>query len=235
MTPDAIRTFLTRIDTLDVDALVGDFAADGALVFGNNPPAVGRTAIRTTFEGLFHLLAGTSHELHDLWPVSDGFVAELTITHQVQGADHPVPVSGVIVFETQGDKIARARFAFDINPVLAEAKAALQQPDGLPDEAPMPPEPEMEHRTSERGGVFEIPGDDEPRGTLTYVRSNETLAIVDHTYVAPWARGARIGERLVESLTEWARSASVRIIPLCPFARSVYARRLDLRDVLAQG
>ncbi|MEM6926197.1 MAG: GNAT family N-acetyltransferase [Myxococcota bacterium] len=61
------------------------------------------------------------------------------------------------------------------------------------------------------------------------------LAIVDHTYVAAGARGTGLGIELVEALTGWAREAGVRILPLCPFARSVYARRPDLRDVLAQG
>jgi hypothetical protein len=42
----------------------------------------------------------------------------------------------------------------------------------------------------------------------------------------------RDGRRLVEASVQWAREANVKLIPLCPFAKSVFDKTPEFRDVL---
>ncbi|MCL6261408.1 N-acetyltransferase [Aquiflexum sp. TKW24L] len=40
------------------------------------------------------------------------------------------------------------------------------------------------------------------------------------------------GKKLVLAGVEYARKKNIKILPLCPFARGVFSRKKDLRDVL---
>lgn len=58
---------------------------------------------------------------------------------------------------------------------------------------------------------------------LLYARTDATLTLI-HTEVPTALRGRQLGQRLVEAALESARSAGLRIIAVCPFARD-YMRR----------
>ena len=45
-------------------------------------------------------------------------------------------------------------------------------------------------------------------------------------------RGQNVGVHLVNSAVEFARSKGVKILPLCPFAKSVFNKDSSIRDVL---
>jgi uncharacterized protein len=67
---------------------------------------------------------------------------------------------------------------------------------------------------------------------MTYSIAGEDKIIIDHTEVSPAYNGKGIGKKLVVEAVEFARINNIKILPLCPFARSVFARNKDLRDVL---
>jgi len=67
---------------------------------------------------------------------------------------------------------------------------------------------------------------------MTYSRAGAAMIIIDHTGVPDELRGRGVGERLVERAVADARAEKRKITPLCPFARSVFQKRPDLRDVL---
>ncbi|MEM6926196.1 MAG: hypothetical protein AAF602_04670 [Myxococcota bacterium] len=48
MTADDVRALFARLDQLDADALVSAMAPGGEVIFGNNPPARGPEAIRSS-------------------------------------------------------------------------------------------------------------------------------------------------------------------------------------------
>ncbi|MEQ8909460.1 MAG: GNAT family N-acetyltransferase [Vicingaceae bacterium] len=56
--------------------------------------------------------------------------------------------------------------------------------------------------------------------------------IIDHTEVSGNFRGEGVGEKLLEALVKEAREKQVEILPLCPFAASVFQKRVELQDVL---
>ena len=46
-------------------------------------------------------------------------------------------------------------------------------------------------------------------------------------------RGTGAGKKLVEAAVQWARKENVRLMPLCPFSRSVFEKTAEYADVLA--
>ena len=71
-------------------------------------------------------------------------------------------------------------------------------------------------------------------GEMDYSRPQADLMIIEHTQVSAEARGTGVGRMLVDAAVAWARREGARIMPLCPYARSVFAKDASLRDVLAQ-
>jgi predicted GNAT family acetyltransferase len=45
-------------------------------------------------------------------------------------------------------------------------------------------------------------------------------------------RGTGAGKRLVGAAVAWARQEGIKILPLCPFARSVFEKTPGFADVL---
>ena len=69
--------------------------------------------------------------------------------------------------------------------------------------------------------------------TLVYSRVGD-LIIINHTEVDPMLRGTGAGARLVEAVVDWARADHLRIMAMCPFAKSVIDRTPEYHDVLAR-
>ncbi|SFB52354.1 hypothetical protein SAMN05216312_111188 [Cohnella sp. OV330] len=79
---------------------------------------------------------------------------------------------------------------------------------------------------------FYVGEQDHKEAEIHYVpRGNHTI-IVDHTIVSDSLRGQGVGKALVKRLVEFAREKGIKIIPLCPFAKSQFDRHKDYSDVL---
>ena len=88
-------------------------------------------------------------------------------------------------------------------------------------------------RTDEAsGGAYRVEVDGH-MAEMTFSRAGEHMIIIDHTEVDDVLRGTGTGRQLVAAAVEWARGADRRLLPLCPFARSVFDRVPEYRDVLA--
>jgi predicted GNAT family acetyltransferase len=82
-------------------------------------------------------------------------------------------------------------------------------------------------------GAFVIDGDGKRLATMTYSVAGDDLVIIDHTDVDASLRGSGAGQALVAAAVAWARDSSRRILPLCPFARSVFERTPEYADIKA--
>jgi predicted GNAT family acetyltransferase len=67
---------------------------------------------------------------------------------------------------------------------------------------------------------------------MTYSIAGEELIIIDHTEVDPEFNGRNVGKQMLYKIVEMAREKNIKIIPLCPFAASMFKKLEDIQDVL---
>jgi predicted GNAT family acetyltransferase len=67
---------------------------------------------------------------------------------------------------------------------------------------------------------------------MTYVWVNTDRIIIDHTEVDNELAGKGVGNMMVTQAVEFARIKNIKIIPLCPFAKSVFSKIKEFNDVL---
>jgi predicted GNAT family acetyltransferase len=91
---------------------------------------------------------------------------------------------------------------------------------------------EITQQNEEKRGVFKAVEDGKEAGEMTYTWAGPTKFIIDHTDVNPEFKGKNVGKQLVMKAVEYARANKLKIMPLCPFAKSVFDRNEDIRDVL---
>ena len=73
--------------------------------------------------------------------------------------------------------------------------------------------------------------DGERLAEMTYTVAGSRV-IIDHTDVDDRLRGTGVGKQLVHAAVEWARAEKAQLMPLCPFAKSVFDKTPDYADVL---
>jgi uncharacterized protein len=69
-------------------------------------------------------------------------------------------------------------------------------------------------------------------GNIYYTFAGETNMILDHTEVNDAYRGQSIGNKILMYIVEFVRENNIKIIPLCPFAKSIFDKIEEIRDVL---
>ncbi|QLC65190.1 N-acetyltransferase [Flavobacterium sp. LPB0248] len=83
-----------------------------------------------------------------------------------------------------------------------------------------------------RKGYFEAIEEGKEAGKMTYTWAGDSKFIIDHTEVSPDFNGKGVGKKLVMAAVEYARTNNLKIIPLCPFSKSVFDKVEEIRDVL---
>jgi len=90
----------------------------------------------------------------------------------------------------------------------------------------------IQHESSETKGAFYLEVEGKREAEMTYSKAGDTMIIIDHTEVSDAYRGTGVGETLVRTAVEHARKTGIKILALCPFAKSVFDKTPELRDVL---
>jgi predicted GNAT family acetyltransferase len=81
-------------------------------------------------------------------------------------------------------------------------------------------------------GYFYVSIDGKQEGKMTFVFVGKDKIIIDHTEVNPGNNGKGFGKKMVAKAVEFAREKNIKIIPLCPFAKNVFNKTPEFRDVL---
>ena len=81
-------------------------------------------------------------------------------------------------------------------------------------------------------GTFEIFDADVKAGEMAYTWAGDSMLIIDHTDVEDQFRGQGIGRQLLDALVAFAREREIKVIPLCPFSKSVFDKDQSIHDVL---
>ena len=91
---------------------------------------------------------------------------------------------------------------------------------------------EVQLKINDKNGVFFIEIEGKQEALMTFVFAGEDKIIIDHTEVNPGNNGKGFGKKMVAKAVEFAREKGIKIIPLCPFAKSVFDKTQEFRDVL---
>ena len=92
---------------------------------------------------------------------------------------------------------------------------------------------EVTHNPGSTMGEFTIERDGERVARMNYSRNGQRVEIL-HTEVSPSLRGEGAGGKLVQAAVDWARAEGVQIVPLCGFAKAVFAKTAHYSDVLQE-
>lgn len=92
---------------------------------------------------------------------------------------------------------------------------------------------EVKHREIGSKGVFYIEIDNEKLAEMSYSKAGDKLIIIDHTEVSEKLKGKSAGKQLLQTTVDYARQHQIKILPLCPFAKSVFDKTPEYKDVLS--
>ena len=81
-------------------------------------------------------------------------------------------------------------------------------------------------------GMFYVGEESEPLAEMVYTLESADKMTVHHTEVKDELRGKNVGFQLVEHAVEYARANHRKIVPLCPFTKSVIDKHKEFQDVL---
>jgi predicted GNAT family acetyltransferase len=91
---------------------------------------------------------------------------------------------------------------------------------------------EIIQENNDKKGVFKAIDNTIEAGLMTYSWAGDTKFIIDHTEVNPDFAGKGVGKQLVMKAVAFAREHNLKIMPLCPFAKSVFNKVPEINDVL---
>lgn len=90
----------------------------------------------------------------------------------------------------------------------------------------------VQHKQVGGKGIFYVGQEGAILAELVYTKPSSDKMIIEHTEVDDTLAGKKVGLLLVTTAAEYARKQNLKIIPLCPFAKSVFDKNPELRDVL---
>lgn len=67
---------------------------------------------------------------------------------------------------------------------------------------------------------------------MYYSYSDEGYLVIDHTEVAEEFEGRGLGKQLLNGLVKYTREKGIKVIPVCPYAKAVFEKVAEIRDVL---
>lgn len=90
----------------------------------------------------------------------------------------------------------------------------------------------IQHKQGKVKSMFYVEENGKLLAEMVYSMPNPDKMLIEHTEVDESLSGKGIGKQLVYAAVEYARTNNMKIIPLCPFAKSVFDRVKEWQDVL---
>jgi len=88
------------------------------------------------------------------------------------------------------------------------------------------------HKLVGKKGMFYVEIDGNILAEMVYSMASPTKMIIEHTEVSDELKGKNVGYQLVKTAVDYVRQHNMKIIPLCPFAKSVFERKEELLEFL---
>jgi predicted GNAT family acetyltransferase len=89
----------------------------------------------------------------------------------------------------------------------------------------------IQHKLLDGRGMFYMGHDGGILAEMVYTLSGNKM-VIEHTEVNVELEGQGVGKKLVQTAVEYARTHELKILPLCPFAKSVFNKVTEWQDVL---
>ncbi|MGL4597736.1 MAG: GNAT family N-acetyltransferase [Bacteroidia bacterium] len=90
----------------------------------------------------------------------------------------------------------------------------------------------IQQKDDGKNGSFFIEEAGKILAQMTYVWAGNTKIIIDHTEVNDQLKGQSAGKQMLAKLIDFARDKKLKVMPLCPFAKSVFDKVAAYQDVL---
>lgn len=90
----------------------------------------------------------------------------------------------------------------------------------------------IQHKHTASKGLFFVQQDGNILAEMVYTMPASDKMIIEHTEVSEELKGQNVGYQLVQTAVDYARTHRLKIIPLCPFANSVFKKKPEYADVL---
>ena len=90
----------------------------------------------------------------------------------------------------------------------------------------------IQHKQAGAKGLFFVQLDGNILAEMVYTMPSSDKMIIEHTEVGEELKGQNVGYQLVQTAVDYARTHQLKIIPLCPFANSVFKKKPEFADVL---
>lgn len=90
----------------------------------------------------------------------------------------------------------------------------------------------IQHKNTGGKGLFFVQQDDNILAEMSYSMPSPDKMIIEHTDVSDELRGQNVGKQMLDTAIDYARTHKLKIIPLCPFASSVFKKHPEYNDVL---
>jgi len=81
-------------------------------------------------------------------------------------------------------------------------------------------------------GMFYVGQEGAVVAEMVYSTPPANKMIIEHTEVDDSLKGKGVGMQLLNAAVAYARNHDMKIVPLCPFAKSVFDKKPELADVL---
>jgi predicted GNAT family acetyltransferase len=91
---------------------------------------------------------------------------------------------------------------------------------------------EVKHKQDGRHGTFYMEDNGKEIGVMVYAMTNPHKMVIEHTEVDEAYGGRGLGLQLVKAGVAYAREHDIKILPLCVFAKKVFDKTEEFRDVL---
>jgi len=90
----------------------------------------------------------------------------------------------------------------------------------------------IQNKLAGNKGMFYVGQDGAILAEMVYTMASPGKMIIEHTEVDDSLAGEGVGKQLVSTAVEYARTHNIKIVPLCPFAKSVFDKIKEWQDVL---
>jgi predicted GNAT family acetyltransferase len=92
---------------------------------------------------------------------------------------------------------------------------------------------DIQHTNTGKNGYFRAIEHGKEAGRMTYKWSEKGKMIIKHTTVHNAFKGQGVGKELVMAAVDYARLNAIKITPVCRYAKSVFEKTEEIKDVLS--